>query len=170
LARGKNALGGLYRSFLMTLFALLVSAIFLGSSGFAQPSKLSNDRLAAILLLGDHSIDSDGDGVLDLEDVFPDNQLEWLDTDGDGIGNNKDLDDDNDGFPDLDDPAPLNPDITSVINDLAPFVDRNRVSKFLSRATFGAESNELDNLEATGVSSWLTDQFAKTEELLFGSA
>ena len=161
MARGKNALGGLYRSFLMTLFALLVSAIFLGSSGFAQPSKLSNDRLAAILLLGDHSIDSDGDGVLDLEDVFPDNQLEWLDTDGDGIGNNKDLDDDNDGFPDLDDPAPLNPDITGVINDLAPFVDRNRVSKFLSRATFGAESNELDNLEATGVSSWLTDQFAK---------
>ena len=44
--------------------------------------------------------DRDGDGTLDYQDAFPDDPGEWLDTDGDGIGNNADLDDDNDGMPD----------------------------------------------------------------------
>lgn len=44
--------------------------------------------------------DSDGDQVLDCNDPFPNDPNEWLDTDGDGIGNNADLDDDNDGLPD----------------------------------------------------------------------
>ena len=45
----------------------------------------------------------DGDGIDDLQDMFPSNASEWLDTDLDGIGNNADDDDDNDGIPDLDD-------------------------------------------------------------------
>jgi hypothetical protein len=36
--------------------------------------------------------DRDGDGVLDNEDVFPDDPSEWADTDGDGIGDNGDID------------------------------------------------------------------------------
>jgi len=44
--------------------------------------------------------DSDGDGVADKYDVFPQDPNEWEDTDGDGIGNNADPDDDNDGMPD----------------------------------------------------------------------
>jgi hypothetical protein len=44
--------------------------------------------------------DSDGDGVPDDQDAFPLNPDEWLDTDGDGIGNNADEDDDDDGMPD----------------------------------------------------------------------
>lgn len=44
--------------------------------------------------------DSDGDGILDVLDAFPLNANEWLDADGDGIGNNADPDDDNDGMPD----------------------------------------------------------------------
>ncbi len=44
--------------------------------------------------------DSDGDGVPDEYDAFPDDPNEWEDTDGDGIGNNADTDDDNDGIPD----------------------------------------------------------------------
>jgi hypothetical protein len=44
--------------------------------------------------------DSDGDGVPDGEDAFPFDPDEWLDTDNDGIGNNADDDDDNDGMPD----------------------------------------------------------------------
>ena len=44
--------------------------------------------------------DSDGDGYLDPEDVFPTNAIEWIDTDGDGAGNTADLDDDNDGITD----------------------------------------------------------------------
>ncbi|MDD4307969.1 MAG: Ig-like domain-containing protein [Thermoplasmata archaeon] len=54
-------------------------------------------------------IDSDGDGVLDLQDAFPDNAAETLDTDGDGTGNGADTDDDADGVLDSDDAFPLNP-------------------------------------------------------------
>lgn len=48
----------------------------------------------------DVELDSDGDGVPDVEDAFPDDPEETLDTDIDGIGNNADTDDDNDGMPD----------------------------------------------------------------------
>ena len=44
--------------------------------------------------------DSDGDGVPDSEDAFPNDPNESVDTDGDGIGNNADTDDDDDGMPD----------------------------------------------------------------------
>jgi len=53
--------------------------------------------------------DSDGDGVLDNVDAFPNDNSEWLDSDGDLIGNNADLDDDNDGIADVRDGAPLDP-------------------------------------------------------------
>ena len=45
--------------------------------------------------------DSDGDGFIDSEDAFPSDPLEWVDTDGDSIGNNSDTDDDSDGFSDV---------------------------------------------------------------------
>ncbi|MCH2170734.1 hypothetical protein MK489_08105 [Myxococcota bacterium] len=48
-----------------------------------------------------HPWDRDGDRVADASDVFPDNPREWADNDGDGIGDNSDLDDDEDGLPDL---------------------------------------------------------------------
>ena len=73
--------------------------------------------------------DTDGDGVADNEDAFPNNASEWrdsdgdtygnnidafpqdpdewVDTDGDGTGNNADTDDDNDGVPDEVDEFPL---------------------------------------------------------------
>ena len=51
--------------------------------------------------------DSDGDGVLDNLDAFPNDPNEWLDSDGDSIGNNSDPDDDNDGIADIRDGAPL---------------------------------------------------------------
>lgn len=51
--------------------------------------------------------DSDGDGVFDYLDDFPNDPNEWLDTDGDLIGNNADTDDDNDGVADVRDGAPL---------------------------------------------------------------
>ena len=46
------------------------------------------------------SPDSDGDGVADNEDAFPNDPEETTDTDGDGIGNNADTDDDDDTMPD----------------------------------------------------------------------
>jgi len=52
--------------------------------------------------------DTDGDGVLDWTDAFPNDANEWEDLDGDGIGNNADLDDDGDSCEDNMDWAPLN--------------------------------------------------------------
>lgn len=53
--------------------------------------------------------DSDGDGVPDADDAFPDDPTESMDTDGDGIGDNADTDDDDDGTPDADDDFPDDP-------------------------------------------------------------
>ena len=53
------------------------------------------------------SSDSDGDGVIDVNDDFPSNAMEILDTDNDGQGNNADTDDDNDGVLDTADAFPL---------------------------------------------------------------
>ncbi|MAD95828.1 MAG: hypothetical protein CMB99_00730 [Flavobacteriaceae bacterium] len=57
--------------------------------------------------------DSDNDGVLDSADAFPADPNEWLDTDGDGVGNIADTDDDGDGVSDADEIAagydPLDP-------------------------------------------------------------
>ncbi len=64
-------------------------------------SVLGLDNIAAL------AADSDGDGVRDDEDDFPNDPTETTDTDGDGIGNNADTDDDNDGIPDAQDDFPL---------------------------------------------------------------
>jgi len=53
------------------------------------------------------TVDTDGDGVPDSEDAFPDDPDESVDTDEDEIGNNADLDDDGDGVDDDDDAFPL---------------------------------------------------------------
>ncbi|WP_367989020.1 pullulanase-type alpha-1,6-glucosidase [Vibrio sp. NTOU-M3] len=47
------------------------------------------------------SDDSDGDGVADLVDRFPNDVQESADADNDGVGDHADLDDDNDGFNDV---------------------------------------------------------------------
>lgn len=44
--------------------------------------------------------DTDGDGVPDADDAFPQDATETVDTDSDGTGNNADSDDDNDGISD----------------------------------------------------------------------
>lgn len=70
--------------------------------------------------------DSDNDGASDGKDAFPLDPSEQLDSDGDGIGDNADIDDDNDGLPDLAEAKigtdPLNPDTdgdgVELCNDL----------------------------------------------------
>jgi archaellum component FlaC len=52
-------------------------------------------------------MDRDSDGIGDQEDAFPDNPYEYIDTDGDGMGDNLDPDADDDGTPDQNDSFPL---------------------------------------------------------------
>lgn len=49
--------------------------------------------------------DTDGDGVIDFFDAFPMDATEFLDTDSDGLGDNVDPDDDQDGFTDTEELA-----------------------------------------------------------------
>ena len=58
--------------------------------------------------------DDDNDGVSDVEDAFPFDPTEALDTDGDGIGNNSDDDDDNDGITDTVDSSPLDERVAEI--------------------------------------------------------
>ncbi len=66
-------------------------------------------------------IDSDGDNYPDDIDIFPNNKSEWFDLDSDGIGDNADDDNDNDGY--LDDwesilqTNPLNKSSTPIDTD-----------------------------------------------------
>jgi uncharacterized repeat protein (TIGR01451 family) len=55
----------------------------------------------------DNDDDNDGDGVEDVNDAFPLDPNESVDTDGDGTGDNADTDDDGDGTPDTADAFPL---------------------------------------------------------------
>ena len=50
--------------------------------------------------------DADGDGTVDPADAFPADADEWIDLDGDGAGDNADLDDDGDGAADEADAFP----------------------------------------------------------------
>lgn len=61
--------------------------------------------------------DDDGDGVIDEEDEFPLDFIEYVDTDKDGLGNTVDPDDDNDGVLDINDAFPLD-DQESLDTDL----------------------------------------------------
>ena len=55
----------------------------------------------------DPTADTDSDGVLDVDDAFPDDPNEQTDTDGDGVGDNSDPDIDGDTFDNADDAFPL---------------------------------------------------------------
>jgi len=67
----------------------------------------------SIVVMNTPSKDTDGDGVPDDEDAFPNDPNEWLDTDGDGTGNNADDDDDGDGVLDTQDDFPLDSEETT---------------------------------------------------------
>jgi len=53
--------------------------------------------------------DTDGDGVDNADDAFPNDPNESVDTDGDGVGDNADTDDDGDGVEDGNDAFPRDP-------------------------------------------------------------
>jgi len=69
--------------------------------------------------------DSDGDGVPDSQDAFPHNPKEWKDSDHDGIGDNEDPDNDNDGILNENDYLPYNDAGIKI------YIDDIRVKDFL---------------------------------------
>jgi len=71
--------------------------------------ELGNLRGEAITftVIGVSASDTDGDGVGNADDAFPDDPMETTNTDGDEIGDNADPDDDGDGVLDDDDSFPL---------------------------------------------------------------
>jgi hypothetical protein len=81
----------------------------------------------------DATADDDNDGVANIDDAFPNDPTEWLDTDNDGIGNNADDDDDNDGVEDIQDAFPLDPlesldtDSDGIGNNADPDDDNDNV-------------------------------------------
>ncbi|MGB1979789.1 MAG: BspA family leucine-rich repeat surface protein [Flavobacteriaceae bacterium] len=68
------------------------------SSQDANYNNLSaGDTSDFTITLVDDEVDTDGDGTYDYDDAFPNDPTEFIDTDKDGIGDNADNDDDNDG-------------------------------------------------------------------------
>jgi len=101
--------------------------------------------------------DSDGDGVVDSEDQFPDDPNESVDTDGDGVGDNSDafpddatrsIDTDGDGWADVDTDGP---------DDLYPDDYRN----WQDTDGDGIADNVDSDIDNDGVLNWL--------EVIFGS-
>ena len=84
-------------------FASIVISVSDGQASASLPA--FNITVAA-----DGPQDSDGDGIPDDEDAFPNDPDESVDTDQDGLGNNADSDDDNDGVADSQDAFPLDAD------------------------------------------------------------
>jgi hypothetical protein len=76
---------------------------------------LNDSETVTFSVEANESQDTDGDGVHDSEDAFPQDSTEWIDTDLDGLGNNSDSDDDNDGISDEADSAPLDPSLNAWV-------------------------------------------------------
>ena len=81
------------------------------STEFLVRAKKDGFVYSTTINISSSSPDPDGDGYCDINitvegtciavDAFPGDSTEWLDTDGDGIGNNADPDDDGDGLSDI---------------------------------------------------------------------
>ena len=72
------------------------------------------------------NVDSDGDGVFDDKDEFPNDATERVDLDGDGLGDNSDPDDDDDGVLDYQDLCPWNSDPSCGGDNVFPYAAFDR--------------------------------------------
>ena len=95
---------GMHIQKLVSLFTLLILVTACGG-GSGKPNKPSPSFSSS----SSTPVDTDGDGHPDSVDAFPNNTLEWSDTDKDGTGDNSDPDIDGDGTPNADDAFPADP-------------------------------------------------------------
>ena len=98
---------------------------------------VDNDGFPDKIIIGDPFI-LDGDEIIIQLDLFPKDPNEWEDFDGDGIGDNADLDDDNDGIPDAIDPVKV------IDQDFSPFGDVVDPDSDVIERLYSDQSNEYD--------------------------
>tara|TARA_B110000967_G_scaffold118048_1_gene120805 strand:- start:132 stop:2474 length:2343 start_codon:yes stop_codon:yes gene_type:complete len=92
--------------------------------------------------LASSSNDADNDGVVNEIDAFPNNPNEYFDADGDGTGDNADLDDDNDGYADTVDAFP---------NDASEYLDSDGDGMGDNEDLFPNDANEKKDSDGDGV-------------------
>jgi hypothetical protein len=108
-------------------------------------------------ILKSPSTDVDGDHVPDVFDRFPDDPSEWADTDHDGIGDNQDTDDDNDGMTDS---WELSYGLDPLSNDADQDADGDGVSNI---DEFEADTNPTAAPGNTGPDAPVVDTDVKKE-------
>ena len=139
------------------IFGTLVVLVALG---LLFATTLSTEAIASTL-------DSDDDGVLDRDDIFPHDSAEWRDSDFDGMGDNSDLDDDGDGYSDFDESVrclahtdaldhrdvPLDTDGDGICNTIDPDDDGDGFSDDLD--IFPMDSTEWYDTDGDGIGNTL---------------
>jgi len=113
----------------------------------------------------DFTIDSDNDGYPDKYDAFPGDSTEFVDTDGDLIGNKADLDDDGDGLSDI-------LEIEKKTNPLISDTDGDGVNDL--NDVFPIDASEALDTDSDGLGNNIDtdddgDGLSDTEEALRGS-
>ena len=111
--------------------------------------------------------DTDGDGIVDVADGAPDDPAEWVDLDGDGIGDLSDPDDDGDGVADEDDLFPHDPtewedmdddgvgdNADDIVADLSPF--RDAALRAAVERALGKEAGAPITAADLATMTWLT--------------
>ena len=149
---------------LALLLSCFLAAGALRSNDVLAADSLSEEVMAALMIILGGGVDSDNDGVADefdafpndpyetddsdldgvgdLADAFPDDPFETIDTDSDGVGDNADADDDGDGIDDLYDSTPL--DFTDVTPLLAEFSEAFGEAVIESEGNFRFPSTAAD--------------------------
>ena len=104
--------------------------------------------------------DSDGDGISDDTDVFPNDPTEWFDLDNDGIGDNSDPDRDGDGFDndteiqvgtDPDDASSVPPDLDAdgIPDSIDSDIDGDGVEN--TQDAFPYDASEWEDTDGDGI-------------------
>ena len=133
---------------------ITLQSVFLSLSGLtlALDNGLGSDAINpdpagfSLTDTGSSDADSDGDTVVDELDDFPLDVSETIDTDSDGVGNNADTDDDNDGVHDAGSWVQLGADISGENNsDLGGRVTVSANGTIIAIGAIGNDENAMDS-------------------------